>query len=121
MTIDELERLAHIASSEEGWTWNEDGALETTDTAQIVLFASCPHDEDSVIMCSVSDRAHIAANSPPVTLALIERIRVLEVAVLSGAQHLRFASGELHNLDSIRCAAAADNAEALVLRGTVLP
>lgn len=30
------------------------------------------------LTCSVSNRAHIAANSPPVTLALIARIRELE-------------------------------------------
>lgn len=70
--IAELERIARAAESDQ-WQWRpaNDDVLEGIDSGQVVLAG-----ED--LLCSVSDRAHIAANSPPVTLALIARIRELE-------------------------------------------
>lgn len=74
--LDELERKAHAAESDE-WQWRPANGdiLEGKHNAQIVLAG------DDLI-CSASDREHIAANSPPVTLALIARIRELEGAII---------------------------------------
>jgi hypothetical protein len=72
--LDDLERKARAAESDE-WQWRPANGdiLEGKHNAQIVLAG-----ED--LTCSVSDRAHIAAASPPVVLALIARIRELETA-----------------------------------------
>jgi hypothetical protein len=84
--LDDLERKALSAEQDE-WQWrpaNED-ILEGKHTAQLVLAAG----GDDDLICSISDRAHIAANSPPVTLALIARVRELELALHAAADVVR--------------------------------
>lgn len=76
--LDKLERKARDAESDE-WQWRPANSdiLEGRHQGQVVLAG-----ED--LMCSVSDRAHIAAASPPVVLALIARIRELEGVLREG-------------------------------------
>lgn len=75
LDLDDLESKARAAEQDE-WRWRaaNGDVLEGAHNGQLVLGA-----ED--VICSVSDRAHIEANSPPVTLALIARIRRLEHAM----------------------------------------
>lgn len=77
--LDELERKARAAEQDE-WQWRpaSDDVLEGVHQGQVVLAGE-------ELLCSVSDRAHIAANGPPVTLALIARIRELEAALRAAA------------------------------------
>jgi hypothetical protein len=70
INLDELERIAAAAEADE-WEWS-DGALRGRHNGQVVAYATeGNHRYDAAIVIGVSDKAHIAANSPPVTLALI--------------------------------------------------
>ncbi len=78
--LDDLERKARAAEQDE-WRWRpgEDDVLEGVHNGQVVLHpATVGHTIPSEIIASTSDRAHIAASSPPVVLALIARVRMLE-------------------------------------------
>lgn len=77
-----LKRTA-LAAHQDEWQWQDDGdAIEGVSDGQIVLYVDEDEDSDGpVVVASPLDRAHIAAASPPVVLALIERIEKLEEAM----------------------------------------
>lgn len=81
--LDELERKARAASTQDEWQWRPGdlGVLEGKHDGQIVIYVhrSKDADLDGALVASNRDRWHIAANSPPVTLALVARIRELEL------------------------------------------
>lgn len=84
INLDDLERKA-IAATQDEWRWrlsDENEVLEGAHDGQVVLAAATDD-----LVCSVSDRAHIAANSPPVTLALIARVVGLERELAKLARH----------------------------------
>ncbi len=76
--LDDLALKATAAEQDE-WRW-DGGVLEGKRSGQVVLSADIGRydtDEPKIIV-SVSNAAHISANGPLVTLALIARIRELE-------------------------------------------
>ena len=86
--LDELERKARAATQEGPWGLRmpdrghgiEGVVVETEDGRQIAeAYDSTSWSDDKCI----ANGEHIAANSPPVTLALIARIRELEAALRS--------------------------------------
>ncbi len=97
--LDELEHIATEADQDE-WHWRpgEQDALEGKHDAQVVMHASEDYEtREPCITCSVSNRAHIAAASPPVVLALTARIRELEAEVHA----LRLAEIPERNQDAV--------------------
>lgn len=83
--LDELERKVQAATQDE-WQWRptDVDVLEGKHDAQVVLFpdlSGAPGIDTAVIVASTTDRAYIAAASPPVVLALIARIRELEATL----------------------------------------
>jgi hypothetical protein len=82
--LDDLERKARAAEQDE-WQWRrgESGVLEGKHAGQVVMFCNTDagSTDEPALIAGIADKAHIAANSPPVTLALIARIRELEAAV----------------------------------------
>lgn len=80
--LDEHDRTARKASTQDEWQWRRGdlNVLEGKHDGQIVIHVhrSREEDLDKLLVASNRDRAHIAANSPPVTLALVARIRELE-------------------------------------------
>jgi hypothetical protein len=107
--LDEMESIARDATDEE-WAWRTDGqdVLEGKRDGTIVLY---PDPEDEAIIANTADRAHIAANSPPVTLALIVYIRELEDEVRITASR----AGDVGN------ESRASRLSALLDRGAVMP
>jgi hypothetical protein len=107
--LEKLEAKAEAADQDE-WRW--DGCtLEGVHDGQVVLFANLDAREtdEPEIVVSWSNKAFIAANSPPVTLALIARIRELEAALFG-------ASAYADEPDRF-----AERFAPLLARGTVLP
>jgi hypothetical protein len=87
LELDELEQKARAAESDE-WEWS-DGALRGKHNGQVVAYATEANDAyGAAIVVSVSDKQHIAANSPPVTLALIARIHELETGLLRAIEFI---------------------------------
>ncbi len=78
-----LKRTALAANDEDEWQWQDDGdALEGKRDGQIVLYVDEDEDSDGpVVVASEAVKAHIAAASPPVVVALCERIEELEAMV----------------------------------------
>lgn len=106
LDLAELERIARAAEQDE-WEWDS-SVLEGVHNGQVVMFADTDEPE---IIASVPNKAHIAANSPPVTLALIARIRELESLAdeLAGVY-----VGEGYPQDAVRV-------RALLEKGVLLP
>lgn len=118
--LDELERKANAAEADE-WEWS-DCALRGKHNGQVVLFANLDAREtdEPEIIVSWSNRALIAASSPPIMLALIARIRVLEAALFCEAKDLGNFVGE-DEIERAELEQMADRMRAAVERGTVLP
>ena len=82
--LDDLERIA-CAATPGPWTWRDDRLFGPP---RVVDYGLGPERDDALIIETDGghygpeepDRAHIAANSPDVTLVLITRILVLEAA-----------------------------------------
>ena len=93
--IDEIERKARAATRDQ-WQWGKGG----TDGRVNCLYVSDPSrhrpvialDVGSLYLTLAADTDHIAANSPPVTLAIIARIRKLEAIVQRAACCLQASS-----------------------------
>jgi hypothetical protein len=124
LDLDELERKAREASTQDEWQWRIDATedrldvLEGKNDGQVVMFPDLWRQDESMepILCaSSSDRAHIAAASPPVALALIARIRELESEVDRAAGLLEASSDR-----AARKVWAAGLRES-VAKGVVLP
>lgn len=110
--LDELERKARAATPGD-WRWGrpaDDGLVEH----RRALFAparGAPNipvivlDADSQYLTRADDTEHIAANGPPVTLALIARIRELESFIT----------------DTLSDEKYLDDAPALLEKGTTIP
>jgi predicted metalloprotease with PDZ domain len=93
--LEALERIAADAEDDE-WEWS-DGALRGKHNGQVVAYATESNSSyDASIVIGASDKAHIAASSPPVVLALISRIRELEAALFD-AQTLCRNHGHVFN------------------------
>jgi len=94
--IDELERKARAASTQDEWQWRPDdlNVLEGKHDGQIAINVHHSNDDDldGILVASIRDREHIAANSPPVTLALVARIRELEASVMRAVSCLQAGS-----------------------------
>lgn len=76
--LEALERKARAATTQGGWRVSKFYWL----TGMLVLCDGNRGDVGIVAnSCLPSDASHIAANSPPVTLALIARVRELESAL----------------------------------------
>ena len=70
--LDEIERAARAAETPGPWYWGSEGdALETAIGRATVLGAAPCGTQNSYIYGSEGDKAHIAANSPDVTLRLV--------------------------------------------------
>jgi hypothetical protein len=112
-----LKRTATAATQDE-WQWQDDGdAIEGKRDGQIVLYVDGSEADDGpVVVVSAADRAHIAAASPPVVLALLERLEELERA-LDGA--LALADEPERNQDA-KWEAARKAHEETLRKGTVL-
>lgn len=84
---EQLKRTA-LAATQDEWQWQDDGdAIEGKRDGQIVLYVDESEDSDGpVVVVSAADRAHIAAASPPVVLALLRRIEDLETGLLQCGQ-----------------------------------
>lgn len=106
--LEELEHKAREATQGTWWISDEDGAL-----------CSGPEGPNSsevgAMDLGVSDTAHVLANSPPVTIALVTRIRALEKEVLRGAALLEARS------DMGARRSWAEDLRSAVNKGTVLP
>lgn len=109
--LDMLDQIATAATQDE-WQWRDDDVrddvLEGVHDAQVVLYAS---DDGGSISASISDRAHIAAASPPVVRALIARIRELEAGMDQAADVIELAGLKF----------GSRRLRALIAEGTVLP
>lgn len=110
MKIDlaEIERKAREASTQDEWQWRRDEAddrldvLEGKHDGQVVMFPDVwrqDGSDDPILCASSADRAHIAAASPPVVLALIARIRLLERTVGQAATLLEARSDRAARLE----------------------
>jgi hypothetical protein len=111
LDLDDLERKAHAATPDE-WQWRpaNDEILEGKHAGQLVLAGE-------ELICAVADRAHIAANSPPVTLALIAYIRKLEGAAHEVVDESSALAGSVHP----RVRSSVANLRALLDKGAVVP
>ncbi|HKP06812.1 MAG TPA: hypothetical protein VJU58_06125 [Microbacterium sp.] len=76
----ELERKARAASGGP-WRWRPGNEALDDAAHQVVLWAQADDNDDPRLIAGTGDAEHIAANSPDVTLMLIERIRELEHAL----------------------------------------
>lgn len=99
--IDDLERKARAATTQDQWQWRPGGeVLEGRCDGTVAMYchqADGDEFEDAAIMASVGDRAHIAAASPPVVLALIAKIRSLRIELAATRRMADAASLELSN------------------------
>lgn len=88
--LDALEKTARAATQDE-WAWRQLDVLEGRCNGELVLHVHRSNDPDldAALVASNRDRAHIAANSPPVTLALIARIRELEAGAARATGRIR--------------------------------
>lgn len=111
LDLSEHKRIAESADDDE-WQWR-DGVLEGVHQAQVVLYPDLDLDEgcEPMLVCSVSNQAHIAANSPAVVRALLHRIAVLER--IAG----QYASAENDHGDVV----TAERVWRLLERGVELP
>jgi len=94
LDLDKHDATARAAEQDE-WRWRG-GVLEGVNDGAVVLWVPEGNDgtDEPVLIVSTSNAAHIAANSPPVTLALTERIRRLEAALGSAIGELEDTGGE---------------------------
>lgn len=94
LDLDGIERIARAASTQDEWQWRpgDPDVLEGKHDGQVVLSGDEDLETEAMIMASIGDRAHIAAASPPVVLALIARIRELEEWLRSAAAAMEFAA-----------------------------
>ncbi len=118
-----LKRTA-LAADQDEWKWQDDGdALEGVNDGQIVLYVDEDEASDGpVVVASKVVKAHIAAASPPVVVALCDRIEELERerdALLGAARKLaanwRDTSGSATSVDAINegCEAVTRAVEAI--------
>lgn len=89
------------AAEQDEWRWNA-GVLEGVHNGQVLLFANLDAREtdEPEIIVSWTNRVHIEANSPPVTLALLAYIDRLESIVRMVASRFNDA-GEVAQADLI--------------------
>lgn len=72
-----LKRTA-LACDQDEWQWQDDGdAIEGVHDGQIELYVD-EDDDGPVVVASIAVKAHIVAASPPIVVALCERIEELE-------------------------------------------
>lgn len=107
--LDDLERKANASNVGARWTLDDRdaAAIETVGTGCTIAVADPGWAED----LHLAHAEHIAANSPPVTLALIARIRELEDGLSEAARALV----ERHSADLV------GPFDALIEKGAVLP
>lgn len=111
-----LKRTALAATDEDEWQWQEDGDAIEDKHGQIVLYVDEDEDSDGpVVIASEAVKAHIVAASPPVVLALIERIEELEAALAAV-----LGSASPHPVEHPAMAAAWEAARAVLAKGTVI-
>lgn len=79
--LDKHAAIARAASTQDEWKWDEWCNLIGIHQGQVVLHTVPDGGGDAWVVCAVGDQAHIAANSPPVVLAILDRIERLEGAV----------------------------------------
>ena len=118
--LDELERKARAATQEGVWEIHvpdrgagiEGVSVQTEDGRQIAdAYDNTPWPDADCI----ANGDHIAANSPPVTLALIARIRELEEAGRALEGYARASADDDHKLAEFYAAVA------ILEKGAVLP
>lgn len=119
--LDDLERKARAATTGP-WSWDDkDGYI--VDPGGLVAFGEPTHEGNHRIEISDENATHIAANSPPVTLALIARIRELEGALREACDGWRDHVLSDHYGNPISQLTKSDLARprAVLEKGTVLP
>jgi hypothetical protein len=111
----DLDELARKACAATPGPWRVSGGVSKNKHPEYLAVLYDDNTGDSYEVCdecTTENAWHVAANSPPVTLALVARIRKLEATCRCAAVALR-----MHNEES----PTAKESDRIVEEGTVLP